>query len=71
MRKIKPIKEVSGTIAYRLEKGYRAVICCSDGNTFFTSLVEDIRNSSVSGIEIETMNTIYKLTYAHELPCAV
>ena len=30
----------------------------------FTSQVVDVRNENSNGVEIETMNTIYKLTYA-------
>ena len=70
---MKPIKEIRGNLAFKPVVGKRAVICCSDGNALFTSTVAAIRNSADTGIEIETRNTIYKLTYSeqNELPHAV
>lgn len=39
----------------------------------FTSQVVDVRNQTENGVEIETQNTIYKLTYKqeYEFPRAV
>lgn len=63
---MKPIIEISGNLGYKLERGYRAFICKEEGDTLFTSQVIDIRNETAGGIEIETQNTIYKLTYTSE-----
>lgn len=59
----KPVKEITGSLRYHLEKGYRAFVQETSGETIMTSQVVDIRNETLSGVEIETQNTIYKLTY--------
>lgn len=63
----KPIIEVTGKLGYPLECGYRAFIKKNKGDMLFTSQVVDIRNETSSGVEIETRNTIYKLTYAEQI----
>ena len=59
----KPVIEIKGNLGYQLECGYRAFIKKEDGGMLFTSQVVDIRNEDSNGVEIETRNTIYKLTY--------
>lgn len=74
MTKIKkPVKEICGYPAFAPVIGSRAFVCCDNGDTIWTSAVVDVRNATDSGIEIETENTIYKLTYTedYELPEAV
>ena len=73
MNKIeKPVKEICGYPAFTPVIGNRAFVCCDNGDTIWTSLVVGVRNITDSGIEIETKNTIYKLTYTeNELPKAV
>lgn len=61
---VKPVIEIKGNLGYKLECGFRAFIKGEDGNMLFTSQVVDIRNENSNGVEIETQNTIYKLTYA-------
>ena len=61
---VKPVIEIKGNLGYELECGFRAFIKGEDGNMLFTSQVVDIRNENSNGVEIETQNTIYKLTYA-------
>lgn len=61
---MKPVIEISGSLGYKAERGYRAFICREEGKMLFTSQVIDIRNETADGIEIETQNTIYKLTYS-------
>ena len=72
MRRLKETKEISG-IPADLEVGARATIYCSDGLVLWTSRVVDIRNKTNDGVEIETANSIYKLTYEDkfQLPFAV
>lgn len=60
---MKPYVEINGRIEYPLEKGYRAFICNENGKDIITSQVVDARNETKDGVEIETRNTIYKLTY--------
>ena len=60
----KPVVEITGMLCYELEKGYRAFVRKTNGEPLMTSLVVDIRNKTTEGVEIETQNTIYKLTYA-------
>ena len=60
---VKPVIEIKGNLGYKLECGFRAFIKKEDGNMLFTSQVVDVRNENSNGVEIETMNTIYKLTY--------
>lgn len=61
---MKPIVEISGSLYYELKTGYRAFIQDTSGESLMTSQVVDIRNETTDGVEIETQNTIYKLTYA-------
>ena len=56
-------KKLCGNLAFEPAVGNRSVICCNDGNALFTSTVAAIRNATDKGIEIETRNTVYKLTY--------
>lgn len=60
----KPVKEITGSLSYQLERGVRAFVKETNGDTLMTSQVIDIRNETTEGVEIETRNTIYKLTYA-------
>lgn len=60
----KPIVEITGMLCYELEKGYRAFVRQTNGEPIMTSQVVEIRNETADGVEIETQNTIYKLTYA-------
>ena len=60
---MKPMKEICGNLVFEPVVGNRAVICCNDGNTLFTSTVAAIRNATDRGMELETRNTVYKLTY--------
>lgn len=60
----KPVKEITGSLSYQLERGFRAFVKETNGDTLMTSQVIDIRNETTEGVEIETRNTIYKLTYA-------
>lgn len=66
----KPVKDICGYPALTPLVGMRAFIHCDNADVIWTSLVADVRNSTDSGIEIETENTIYKLTYPenYELP---
>ena len=59
----KPVKEIKGSLSYQLERGFRAFVRETNGDTLMTSQVVDIRNETTEGVEIETQNTIYKLTY--------
>ena len=61
--KAKKIKELTGCLGYKLARGKAAVINCSDGVSYYTSDVVDIRNVTANGVEIETMNTIYILNF--------
>ncbi len=61
---VKPVKEITGSLSYQLERGFRAFVQETSGDTLMTSQVVDIRNETTEGVEIETQNTIYKLTYA-------
>ena len=60
----KSVKEIKGNLSYPLERGFRAFVRETNGDTLMTSQVVDIRNETTEGVEIETQNTIYKLTYA-------
>lgn len=61
--KAKKIKELTGCLGHKLARGKSAVITCTDGVSYYTSDVVDIRNVTASGVEIETQNTIYKLNF--------
>ena len=59
----KPVKEITGILIYQLERGFRAFVQETNGDTLMTSQVVDVRNETADGVEFETLNTIYKLTY--------
>lgn len=68
---MKPVKEIMGNLGHPVEVGYRAFIKQEKGTMLFTSQVVDVRNETQTGMEIETRNTIYKLTFDKEnLPLA-
>lgn len=50
-------------MGHKLARGKGAVIKCTDGVSYYTSNVVDIRNVTANGVEIETQNTIYKLNF--------
>lgn len=60
---MKKTKELTGCLGYKLARGKGAVIRCTDGMSYYTSDVVDIRNVTANGVEIETKNTIYKLSF--------
>ena len=61
--KEKKTKELTGCLGHKLARGKGAVIKCTDGVSYYTSDVVDIRNVTANGVEIETMNTIYILNF--------
>lgn len=69
---MKPIKEIHGNLCYPLSAGQRAFIKCGE-EALLTSTVVALRDQTDTGVEIETLNTVYRLTYdgTEELPCAV
>lgn len=69
---MKPIKEIHGNLCYPLSAGHRAYIKCGE-KALFTSTVVALREQTGTGVEIETLNTVYRLTYdgTGGLPCAV
>lgn len=69
---MKPIKILLGNLVFPAVVGSRAVIHSKD-TTLWTSTVVDIRNHTSDGVEIETLNTVYKIKYDSkgELPHAV
>lgn len=58
--------KVRGFLGRAVVKGERASICCDDSAHYLTSKVVDVRNDNATGIEIETMNSVYKVTYVHD-----
>lgn len=60
---MKKIIELKGVLGQNVTKGDRAVIFGVSGPSYYTSKVVDVRNESKVGIEIETLNTIYRITY--------
>ena len=60
---MKKIVRVRGVLGRAAVVGDRASICCNDGSHYLTSQVIDVRNDNAIGIEIETLNTIYTVTY--------
>lgn len=70
---MKPTVDIIGNLGYPVEIGYRAFIRQEQGTMLLTSQVVAVRNQTENGVEIETQNTIYKLTYSnrYELPRAV
>lgn len=67
---MKKIIELKGVLGQNVIKGNRAVIFCVSGPSYYTSKVVDVRNESKVGIEIETLNTIYKITYPESFSLA-
>lgn len=63
---MKKTVEVNGVLGLNATKGNRAVIHSAEGTSYYTSKVVDVRKGSKTGIEIETLNTIYRLTYSEE-----
>lgn len=59
----KPIVEITGILCYELKTGFRAFVQETSGKDIMTSQVVDVRNETADGVEFETLNTIYKLTY--------
>ena len=62
--RIKPVVEIIGVLCYELKAGFRAFVNETSGKGIMTSQVVDVRNETADGVEFETLNTIYKLTYA-------
>lgn len=60
---MKKIVRVRGFLGRAAVVGDRASICCDDGSHYLTSPVVGVRNDSDTSIEIETMNSVYKVTY--------
>lgn len=58
---MKPVKEVKGRFAYEPQVGVRSMIYCED-KQIWTSMVVGILNATDECVEIETLNTIYKVT---------
>lgn len=58
---MKSVKDVKGKFAIEPMIGVRSVICCED-KQIWTSMVVGILSSTDECIEIETLNTIYKVT---------
>lgn len=61
---MKKTVELNGVLGQNATKGNRTVIHSAEGHSYYTSTVVDVRNESKTGIEIETLNTIYKITYS-------
>lgn len=61
----KPVKLIAGNIGCQVTVGNNAAIYCEDGSLMITSPVENIRNQTDCGIEIETKNTIYRLIFVN------
>ena len=58
---MKPVKEIKGKFAFEPQIGVRSVIYCED-KQIWTSMVVGILNATDKCVEIETLNTIYKVT---------
>ena len=68
---MKPMVNIWGDFSYEPQVGFRAFIRKSNGETLYTSQVVDVRNKTENGVEIETQNTIYRVTFNHDsLPIA-
>ena len=67
---MKKIIELKGVLGQNVTKGNRAVIFSVSGPSYYTSKVVDVRNESKAGIEIETLNTIYRITYPESFSLA-
>ncbi len=62
----KPEINIMGNFCFEPSIGYRAFIKKDNGETLYTSQVVDVRNKTENGIEIETKNTIYKVTFSED-----
>ncbi len=62
----KPEINITGNLCFEACIGYRAFIEKDDGDTIYTSQIVDVRNRTATGIEIETKNTIYKVTFSED-----
>lgn len=67
---MKKIIELKGVLGQNVTKGDRAVIFGVSGPSYYTSTVVDVRNESKVGIEIEILNTIYRITYPESFSLA-
>lgn len=68
---MKPTVNILGVFFYEPQVGYRAFIKKNDGETLYTSQVVDVRSRTENGVEIETKNTIYRVTFSEDsLPLA-
>ena len=61
---MKPTVNISGVLCFEPQKGYRAFIQKNNGETLYTSQVVDVRSKTENGVEIETKNTIYRVTFS-------
>ena len=57
---MKPVKEIKGKFAFEPQIGVRSVIYSED-KQIWTSMVVGILNATDECVEIETLNTIYKV----------
>ena len=60
---MKQIVKLKGSLVYEPEIGERMVIIQGENPEYFTSKVVAIRRRRLRSIEVETINTIYKVTY--------
>ena len=60
---MKQIVKLTGTLVYKPEIGERMVIIQGENPEYFTSKVVAIRRRRLRSIEVETINTIYRITY--------
>ena len=60
---MKQIVKLKGSLVYVPEIGERMVIIQGENPEYFTSKVVAIRRRRLRSIEVETINTIYKVTY--------
>lgn len=63
---MKKTVEITGILGQGVKVGNRAVIHSKGGPSYYTSQVVDVLERTSSGIEIETLNTIYKITYPQD-----
>ena len=68
---MKPTVNILDVLCFEPQKGYRAIIQKNDGETLYTSQVVDVRRKTENGLEIETKNTLYRVTFSEgSLPMA-
>ncbi|MBS7297641.1 MAG: hypothetical protein KIG65_01010 [Eubacteriales bacterium] len=60
---MKQIVNLKGSLVYKPEIGERMVIIQGENPEYFTSKVVAIRKRRLHSIEVETTNTIYRITY--------